>query len=661
MEKRIIVAGVLSLAIILIWESLQPKAPAPEKNEKSGTPSSVDGLSEPGASANGKPESVLNSNGKPVSGSVVPTTPDGFKGPQRLGDAVLRDQNAPALVLADEELRLEFDQKGAAVKTAWLLDHLQEVDSDPEGWEGRLKIIRSDTRAERGALLLRDESRMEGWLDRVVWDTAGPSADGTSIVFSLPVAESVVVYDDQGRERFEAVQYRLEKTISLTGDPNRIAVRIDMVHLAGRGAVSKTLFLSSSGGVFPDRIRGVSSSRAHSVAGTRDGDEVEIASFSAADILEEFGDAGKTVDRAYYVCDMGVYFGAYLRRLDGELQIAHIFAVEGVSEGGAVPAFENTWSELGLDLRTDASNPKSTVNFDWYLGAKDHRRIKSSYESDDKLRRDYLEVADFELTSQGFCCIGQAGPLGWIIEVISKFVVSMLSLFNGMIGNMGVSIIILTLLIRTLLFPITRKSQVAMQTHAAKMAKLKPKLDKLKEKHADDRQAFAAKQMELFKKEKVQLVPLGGCLPMFLQIPVFFGLFSALRFDYDLRHASFLWCKDLAAPDSVMSFDPIGLPCCIGPGVQIDGLNVFPLLMIAAMFFHQLGMPRSPDPQMQQQQKIMMLMPLVFGVMMYGYAAGLSVYWLSSSLFGIFEQRVIKKFFPLEKADKDDKESGVTT
>ncbi|MCA9319767.1 MAG: membrane protein insertase YidC, partial [Planctomycetes bacterium] len=195
-----------------------------------------------------------------------------------------------------------------------------------------------------------------------------------------------------------------------------------------------------------------------------------------------------------------------------------------------------------------------------------------------------------------------------------------------------------------------RKSQVAMQNHAAKMAKIKPKIEKLQEKYGADRQKIAAEQMKLMKQEGVSMVPLGGCLPMFLQIPVFFGLFSAIRFDIDLRHASFLWCNDLSMPDTVIRLaEPFAMKCCI-PIPAIQGLNVLPLLMIAAMFLHQLGMPKSPDPQMASQQKMMMFMPLMFGVMMYGYAAGLSLYWLSSSLFGIFEQRVIKKLFPITTA-----------
>ena len=151
------------------------------------------------------------------------------------------------------------------------------------------------------------------------------------------------------------------------------------------------------------------------------------------------------------------------------------------------------------------------------------------------------------------------------------------------------------------------------------------------------------------------MLPLGGCLPLFLQMPIFFGLFSAIRFDVDLRHASFLWAGDLSRPDAFMSFESgFSIPCCIGPGVQIDGLNILPILMTIAWVINQKMMPKSPDPQVQQQQKMMMFMPIMFGFMMYSYAAGLSLYWLTSSLFGIFEQRVIKKIFPLDKDDEED-------
>ena len=118
--------------------------------------------------------------------------------------------------------------------------------------------------------------------------------------------------------------------------------------------------------------------------------------------------------------------------------------------------------------------------------------------------------------------------------------------------------------------------------------------------------------------------------------------------------------------DSVITWDPIAIPCCFRD-IVVDGIHVFPILMTLAWFVNQKMMPRSPDPQMAQQQKMMLFMPFMFGIMLYSYAAGLSLYWLTSSLIGIFEQRVIKKLFPIEaqnptddKADEEPEEPKPT-
>jgi YidC/Oxa1 family membrane protein insertase len=188
---------------------------------------------------------------------------------------------------------------------------------------------------------------------------------------------------------------------------------------------------------------------------------------------------------------------------------------------------------------------------------------------------------------------------------------------------------------------------------------VKPKLEALKEKHKGDSRKFAEAQMRLFKEEKVPLVPIGGCLPIFLQIPVFFGLFAALRASIDLRQASWLWVADLSQPDHFIRFDnPVYNPmsfcsgCCGTPAPDITGLHILPILMTVAWVLNSYLMPRpeTTNPQMEQQRKMMMFMPLLFGLMMYSYAAGLSLYWLTSSVVGIIETRIIKKVWPLKKA-----------
>jgi YidC/Oxa1 family membrane protein insertase len=221
--------------------------------------------------------------------------------------------------------------------------------------------------------------------------------------------------------------------------------------------------------------------------------------------------------------------------------------------------------------------------------------------------------------------------------------------------------------VRLLLFPINRRSQGSMARHSEMMARIKPRLAALKEKHKNDSRKYAEEQMKLMKAEGVPLVPLGGCLPLLLQIPIFWGLFSALRTSIALRQASWLWVHDLSQPDYLIRFDtPIWNPlslcggCCGTTPAPIDGLHLLPILMTIAWMANSYLMPRpaSMDQQAEQQRKMMMFMPVLFGFMMYSYAAGLSLYWLTSSLFGIIETRVIRKYFPLRTAPKPQPATG---
>jgi len=254
---------------------------------------------------------------------------------------------------------------------------------------------------------------------------------------------------------------------------------------------------------------------------------------------------------------------------------------------------------------------------------------------------------------------GQAlGMFAWV----GKAVLFLLRQFESLTGSWGFAIVLLTFVVRLCLFPINRRSQIAMVRHSEAMSRIKPKLDVLKEKYKNDSRKFLAEQQALLKAEKVPLVPLGGCLPVLLQIPIFYGLFAALRASIDLRQAPFLWAADLSQPDHMVRFatplpNPLaGLCCCAPPGMSdtISGIHLLPILMTVAWFVNQLLMPKpaNQDPQLAQQRKMMMFMPVVFGFMMYGYGAGLSLYWLTSSLLGIVESRLIKKWLPPRTQNK---------
>jgi len=231
---------------------------------------------------------------------------------------------------------------------------------------------------------------------------------------------------------------------------------------------------------------------------------------------------------------------------------------------------------------------------------------------------------------------------------IARALLAVLGLFEGLVGNWGVAIILLTLSVRLLLFPVNRRSQTAMARYSAKMKRLQPQIDEIKKRYEKDPQKLRSAQAEVMQKEGA-FPPLGGCLPIFVQLPIFFGLYQALRTSFDLRHAPFFgWITDLSQPDRLLRLDlATGLPI-IG---TIEYLNILPPLMVVLWVLQQMTMPKPADEQAAKMQRMMLFMPVVMGVFLYNYAAGLSLYMITQSSLGIFEQHVIKRLWPVDDTE----------
>jgi YidC/Oxa1 family membrane protein insertase len=225
--------------------------------------------------------------------------------------------------------------------------------------------------------------------------------------------------------------------------------------------------------------------------------------------------------------------------------------------------------------------------------------------------------------------LDKAVNFGWF-DIIARPLLYTLLFINKYVKNYGVSIIILTILIKILFWPLTHKSYKSMK----EMQKLQPLMAKLKEKYKDNKQQMQKETMALYKTYKVN--PMGGCLPMIIQIPVFFALFRILGGSIELRHAPFiLWITDLSAPDRLFSF-PFQIPFMSAP----YGIPVLTLLMGASMFIQQKMTPTPGDPA---QAKIMMFLPIIFTVMFINFASGLVLYWLTNNLLSIGQQYSILK------------------
>lgn len=222
--------------------------------------------------------------------------------------------------------------------------------------------------------------------------------------------------------------------------------------------------------------------------------------------------------------------------------------------------------------------------------------------------------------------LGKAINFGWF-DALAKPMLWMLNFFYGYIGNYGVAIILVTIIIKLAFWPITQKGMKSMKN----MQKLQPKIAKLKEKFKDDPTKMNQEMMAMYKTYKVN--PIGGCLPMLIQIPFFFALYKVLMSAIELRHAPFmLWINDLSAPDRLMigGFD---IP-------YIHGIPVLTLLMGASMYLQQKMTPTTADPT---QAKIMQFLPVIFTFMFINFASGLVLYWFVNNLLSILQQQLINR------------------
>ncbi len=221
---------------------------------------------------------------------------------------------------------------------------------------------------------------------------------------------------------------------------------------------------------------------------------------------------------------------------------------------------------------------------------------------------------------------------GWFF-FLTKPIFEILVAIKNVVGNMGVAIILLTVLFKTLLFPLAYKSYVSM----SKLKKLQPEMKKIQERAGDDRQKMQMEMMGLYKKEKVN--PAAGCLPIFLQIPIFFSLYKVLMNTIEIRHAPFVgWIQDLSAPDPTSLFNLFGLIPYEVPAFLLIGF--WPILMGVSMWIQQMLNPAPADPM---QEKIFNLLPLVFTFMLGTFASGLVIYWFANNVLTIIQQYSIMR------------------
>ena len=253
-----------------------------------------------------------------------------------------------------------------------------------------------------------------------------------------------------------------------------------------------------------------------------------------------------------------------------------------------------------------APNARSSVSVSLYAGPQEQDALKSI-------------APGLDLTVDYGWLTVVAAPLFWLLQFLHRWV-----------GNWGVAIILLTVLIKAVFFPLSAASYKSM----AKMKLVTPRMTKLREQYGNDRARLNQAMMELYKTEKIN--PLGGCLPIVVQIPVFISLYWVLLASVELRHASWFWIHDLAAPDKMFTIPIIDMP-----------VGVLPIVMMITMIFQTKMNPTPPDPV---QAKVMMIMPFAFGFMFFFFPAGLVLYWVINNILSIAQQWQITRMIEGGKA-----------
>jgi YidC/Oxa1 family membrane protein insertase len=238
-----------------------------------------------------------------------------------------------------------------------------------------------------------------------------------------------------------------------------------------------------------------------------------------------------------------------------------------------------------------------------------------------------VKVLDGYQESLGIPLFGKAIDWGWF-EIFEKPIFYYLSWLFKMVGNFGLAIILLTLTVRGLMFPIAQKQFASM----AGMRTVQPKLKALQERYKDDKPRLQQEMMALYKTEKIN--PLAGCLPIVIQIPIFYALYKVLLLTIDMRHQPFVaWIKDLSAPDPLTPVNLFGLLHFTPPAMI--ALGVLPILLGITMY---LQFKLNPAPMDPAQQQVFAFMPWIFMFVMAPFAAGLQLYWVTSNLLTIAQQ-----------------------
>ena len=348
------------------------------------------------------------------------------------------------------------------------------------------------------------------------------------------------------------------------------------------------------------------------------------------DMLETFGADPAFLDYTIkdnmpllWIGSGGNYFNAIVRPV-GESWIKQ--ATAAALDANTQPRDRSVVITLQTNDMTLGRAAQKEIEAQVFFGPRQRDLLKNTYYTAPGIEYQHT----LEISSSCAICTFQ-----WLVD----FLMSLLGMFHVVVRDWGVAIIMLVFVVRAVLHPITKKSQVNM----AKMSKMGPELERLKKKHANDKEALNRAMLGFYKTQGA--TPILGCLPMFLQMPIWIALYSGLSTTFELRLSPFFygltWIDDLAKPDHLIKFDQAYHLLFL----TVDGFNLIPFLLAIAFFMQMKLQPKPPtmSPEQAQQQKMMQWMTLLFPIFLYSSPSGLNIYILASTVFGIIESKIIRK------------------
>lgn len=526
-NRRILVAAVVSVAILLLWQVLFPTPKAPPAPAK---PAPAEVKAEPA-------EKV------PPPTPATPTAAPVAAGPEEL------------VALETDEFRATLTSHGGALRSLVLKG--KKFQHEVNGKTVPVDLVRVGPGSPL-PLSLSASAELGG--------AARPDVDPT------PRAAMRVAARDERSATFEGAvgDSRIVKTFSLTGKPYELALHLRVqgprpgwVELLSTGFLPPDAPKPSffSGGAFVDIVRPI----------CRAGDKTERYSSDKAEERHSGAVAWSGVEQFYF-----------LSAVLPEKPMGECFFRRGPAAGELATALR-----LPVDGALDA-------RFTVYLGPKEAELLKSA-------GRHLDEAIDY-------------GPITRYFAFFAQILMRLMRWFQGFVGNWGIAIVLLTVTVKAVLLPLTLKSLQSMN----EMRKLQPEMEKLRAKYKDDKEQLNQAVMKLYQEHKVN--PLGGCLPLLLQMPVFFALWGALQTSVELYREPFLWIRDLSLHDPIY---------------------VLPLVMGGSMFLMQ---KLSPQPADSTQAKMLLwLMPIFFTFIMFQLPAGLALYSLVNNVLSIIQQQVLMR------------------